>query len=170
MRQSITLTGCGSDIFDDCVEGIQAIHGILKRSHEQSTVDDWGPGRYQEHIAIDMGNRFFTDRHDRGQNETIDFPTSVDPNGVLTQSMGGDFVHLEENEVKYYEIAKIGEETTRYAVTEEFKGYPLNIYIADIKKSIQSKYKQAILWKCKYHFPPFPSKEIGIRCYLFLDP
>jgi hypothetical protein len=68
-----------------------------------------------------MGNRFFTDRHDRGQNETIDFPTSVDPNGVLTKSMGGDFVHLEENEVKYYEIAKIGEETTRYAITEEYK-------------------------------------------------
>lgn len=86
------------------------IHGILKRSHDQKAVEDWGPGMYQRYTTIDMANRYFTDRHDRGDHETVDFTTGVDPNGILAKTMGDDFVHLEENEVKYYEIANAGEE------------------------------------------------------------
>jgi hypothetical protein len=66
-------------------------------------MEEWGPGTYQGSPTIDMANRYFTDRHDMGNEAPVSFQPDVDPRCILQNAMGDQFVHLEENEVYYYE-------------------------------------------------------------------
>ena len=67
-------------------------------------MDDWAPTLFDEYAAIDMGNRYFTDRHNKADHEVIQIPQNVDPEGILQNAMAADFVHLAENQVSYFEL------------------------------------------------------------------
>jgi hypothetical protein len=67
-------------------------------------MEDWVPTQYEDHVAIDMGNRYFTDRHDKADHDVVPFNQNVDPDGILQDAMATDFVHLDENEVVYFEL------------------------------------------------------------------
>jgi hypothetical protein len=53
--------------------------------------------------ALDMGNRYFTDRRDINGDTPISFGTEIDPHNILTNALSNEFVHLQENKVEYYE-------------------------------------------------------------------
>lgn len=50
-----------------------------------------------------MGNRYFMDCRDAGEEEMVSFQDNVDPDGVLQELMGQAFIHTQENEVEYFE-------------------------------------------------------------------
>ena len=64
------------------------------------------PGLFDGHSAIDVGNRYFVDRRDKTDDETVSFEQSVDPDGILAEAMGSEFCHTLENEVKYFELTR----------------------------------------------------------------
>ena len=43
-------------------------------------------------------------------NESIAFNTSIDPDRILEKALGTDFVHISENEVKYFKLICVGVE------------------------------------------------------------
>jgi hypothetical protein len=101
-RQSIILTGFGAERFQTCVNAFQTIFSIFGRTLQDNTIQEWIPTLFDGHVAIDMGNRFFTDRRNQANHEIVPFKQSVDPDGILERAMGTDFVHLRENEVEYF--------------------------------------------------------------------
>jgi hypothetical protein len=110
VRQSITLTALGAPILQDCIKSIIAIQHTFSRLLPPDSMDDWVPAVFDGHAAIDMGNRYFTDRHNSADNESIAFDTGIDPDRILEKALGTDFVHISENEVKYFELICVGVE------------------------------------------------------------
>lgn len=84
------------------------VHHTFMRVLPKNSLEDWCPLMYGDHVAIDMTNRYFTDRHDQPPTDTINFKSCVDPDGILDRLMGDDYIHTSENEVEYYE-AFVGE-------------------------------------------------------------
>jgi hypothetical protein len=105
-KQSIQLTGLGTQTFDDCIKKIREIEALFKRHLPADSLNMWKENNFEGHPAIFSANKFFTDRHDRGCQTTIPFSPNVDPNQVLSKAMGQEFVHLMDNEVSYFEAQK----------------------------------------------------------------
>jgi len=104
MRQSVMLTAFGGASLQACNDNVLSIHRAFSQLLPSSSMDDWVPAQYDEHAAIEMGNRYFTDRNNKANHEAVSFQQSVDPEGILQDAMGADFVHLEENEVVYFQL------------------------------------------------------------------
>ena len=106
MRQSVMLTGLSSPKFDEAITSLYDIQDIFRRTVVSGTLEEWAPSLFQEHISIDIGNRYFTPRKYALQDQQIAFSANIDPHNILSEAMGDQLVHVEENHVEYYEARK----------------------------------------------------------------
>jgi len=107
LRQSLTLTGLNAPTFQKVSENIAAIHELCGRFIGKDSLQDLTAiGGFEEYLAIEMSNRYFTPRRQEtlGVIE-IPFSADVDPHGLLAKGAGTAFIHTEDNEVYYYERA-----------------------------------------------------------------
>jgi hypothetical protein len=113
LRQSVTLTGLSSPKFNDCILSMRAIEDIFRRqtAHGDSDMEVWVPSAFQGHPSIDVGNRYFTPRQHALQDRHTSFSAVIDPDNILSEALGDEFVHTEDNEVEYYEARKEGKGT-----------------------------------------------------------
>jgi hypothetical protein len=100
------LTGLSSPKFNNAVQSIQAIEDIFRRQVVEGNMEVWVPSSFQGHPSIDVGNRYFTPRQHALQDRQISFSQAIDPDNILFEAMGEEFVHTEDNEVEYYEARK----------------------------------------------------------------
>ena len=105
------LTGLSSPKFNDAIRSIRAIEDIFRGQVVDRTLEVWVPSAFQRHPSIDVGNRYFTPRQYAFQDRQISFSAAIDPDNILSEAMGGEFVHTEDNEVEYYEARKEGKGT-----------------------------------------------------------
>lgn len=105
-KQSINLTGLGSPFFDAYIDFIAQVHSIFEHGINGS-LDPWLPDVFEGHTAISLANRFYTNKHDKGQELDLPFGPAIDPHGVLERGKDNLFVHLPENQVKYYKFKKM---------------------------------------------------------------
>ena len=103
------LTGFGADQTEACIEGIQSLFRFFEQALPTDSIEVWSSSLFAGHQAINIGNRYFTDRHDLSNHEMVPFKSSVDPDGILEEAMGTEFVHLRENEVEYFECVDDGQ-------------------------------------------------------------
>jgi hypothetical protein len=103
------LTGFGADQTEACIDGIQSLFRFFEQVLPADSIEVWSPSLFDGHKAIDTGNRFFTDRHNLSNHEMVPFKSSVDPDRILEEAMGTEFVHLRENEVEYFECVDDGQ-------------------------------------------------------------
>lgn len=106
LRQSMMLTGLSSPKFNDAILSIHAIEDIFRRQAVEGNMEVWVPSLFQGHPSIDVGNRYFTPRQHALQDQQISFSQAIDPDNILSDAMGEEFVHTEDNEVEYYEARK----------------------------------------------------------------
>lgn len=107
MRQSVTLTGLSSPLFDDAIASIRAIDDMFRQQVAGGIMELWGLSTFQGYPSIDVGNRYFTPRQHVLQNDRqVSFSPVVDPDHILSMAMGDEFVHTEDNDVEYYEARK----------------------------------------------------------------
>jgi hypothetical protein len=104
LRQAVTLTGFGASNIQACINGIVNIHHTFSRFLPPGSLDDWMPVLFDGHVAINVGNRYFVNRHDKVDDETVFFEQCVNPDGILEEAIGSEFSHTSENEVKYFEL------------------------------------------------------------------
>ena len=71
----------------------------------------WVPSLFQGHQSIDVGNRYFTPYQHALQDHHISFSPATDPDNRLSETMGEEFVHTEDNKVEYYKARKEGRGT-----------------------------------------------------------
>ena len=100
------LTGLSSPKFDEATASIYKIQDMFRQTAVDGTMEEWAPSLFQEHVSIDVGNRYFTPCKYALQDQQIAFSASVDPHNILSEAMGDQFVHVEENHVEYYEARK----------------------------------------------------------------
>lgn len=105
------LTGLSSPKFDDAVLSVQAIGDIFQQRVGDGSMEVWVPSAFQGRPSIDVGNRYFTPSQHALQDRQVSFSPAIDPDNILSEAMGGDFVHTEDNEVEYYEARKEGRGT-----------------------------------------------------------
>lgn len=106
LRQGLLLTGLGGHAFDDVVRNIAQAHGLFKRSLGDRLMDSAVFSLFKGFHAIDMGNRYFTARHETRMEDIVELGVDVDPLGILKKGAGADLVHTEENRVLYFEQQK----------------------------------------------------------------
>ena|ERR1700679_1321631 len=106
MRQSVMLTGLSSPMFDEAIASVYEIQDMFRRTVVNGTMEEWAPSLFQDHVSIDVGNRYFTPRKYALQDQQIAFSATIDPDNILSEAMGDQFVHVDENHVEYYEARK----------------------------------------------------------------
>jgi len=104
------LSGLSSPKFNDAILSVRAIEDIFRQVADRS-MEVWVPSTFQEHSSIDVSNRYFTPRQHALQDRQISFSAVIDPDNILSEALGDEFVHTEDNEVEYYEARKEGKGT-----------------------------------------------------------
>jgi hypothetical protein len=56
---------------------------------------------YKDFSSIEVSNSYFSARKEAPNESHIPFTKELDPKGVLTKAMGTQFIHSEQNVVKY---------------------------------------------------------------------
>jgi hypothetical protein len=103
MRQSVRLTGISTPKFQACTDALQRLHEKLGRHVQDGAMEPLANELHGQHISIEFGNRYFTNRRDDPQSPTIPFNPTVDPNGILSAvSSNDEYFHGPDNEVLYY--------------------------------------------------------------------
>jgi hypothetical protein len=105
------LTGLSLSKFNDAIMSIRAIEDIFRRQVVDRNMEMWVPSAFQGHQSIDVGNQYFTPSQHALQDCHISFSPAIDPDNILSEAMGEEFVHTEDNDVEYYEARKEGRGT-----------------------------------------------------------
>ncbi|KAF7977068.1 hypothetical protein HWV62_4860 [Athelia sp. TMB] len=104
LQQSFTLTGFNNPSFNMAVEGAYSIAESLGRHADNMA--PWYPGRFEECVAVEVCNRLFTRQNNDNPLAAVDIESSIDPHGSLLTLAGGEYVHTEENTVRYFKYLK----------------------------------------------------------------
>jgi hypothetical protein len=103
LRQSVSLTGLGTAYFDEVIDGIK--HVLLAFSRCVA-VDKLAPCNLidirDDCTTIDLSNRYFSLKKDVPDESRVLLTKDIDPKGFLAHAAGKNYVHGENNMVKYY--------------------------------------------------------------------
>ena len=102
----MTLTGLSFPKFNDAILSIHAIEDIFQWLVVERNMEAWVPSSFQGHTSFDVSNWYFTPRQHALQDHHLLFSPSIDLDNILSEAMGDEFVHTEDNEVEYYEAHK----------------------------------------------------------------
>ncbi|KAF8326445.1 hypothetical protein F5887DRAFT_1084538 [Amanita rubescens] len=103
LRQTVTLTGFGTERFEKCIKTIGKIQSIFERHiPEDKLQESTIIGNCDEHLGLHFTNRYFTNKHHEPYAQQIPFTSDIDPSGILAGLVNNNFIHCEQNEVKYY--------------------------------------------------------------------
>ncbi len=72
-------------------------------------------GDQEDFITLTASNRYFTSKRDANTAKELHIHQDIDPHGNLTRLLGTALVHIEENNVSYYErVSSVHADDTRY--------------------------------------------------------
>lgn len=103
MKQSVRITGFGSEHFERAVSSAANIGVFMQESIDIDLVDKWSPVRFQTWSALEFTNRYFVHQNIEGDMIPVEFGDRVDADGLLAQISGDKWVHTEENVVSYFQ-------------------------------------------------------------------
>ncbi|KAF7977179.1 hypothetical protein HWV62_4623 [Athelia sp. TMB] len=106
MKQSIRLTGLGTEHFKSAIDGLANVAIFMGESLERGDIESWTPARYRCWQAIEVSNRYFVHQNSEGDMISVPLTADVDPDGVLAKAAGDDWVHAEDNRVGYFRCAE----------------------------------------------------------------
>ena len=145
---------------------LRAIEDIFRRQVVGRNMEAWVPSGFQGHLSMDVSNRYFTPCQHALQDPHISFNPVIDPDNILSQAMGEEFVHTEDNEVEYYEARKEAGKT-KWVTNGHYDWTKVDSNYADTMKSTPMLYALVILWKHKYPLKEYNWKETEARWPLY---
>ncbi|KAI0346337.1 hypothetical protein BDW22DRAFT_1302883, partial [Trametopsis cervina] len=120
-KQSVVLTGLGSDRFDDCGRAVMEIHSYFSTVLPPDTLLPWNIIRDEGNICLEFANRYFASMDlSMPEQQAIEFSKATDPNRVL-ENLASDLIHTDDNEVLYFE---------RFSTAEPLYVYISQVYVA----------------------------------------
>ncbi|TFK61187.1 hypothetical protein BDN72DRAFT_904311 [Pluteus cervinus] len=104
LRQSVTLTGLSTDVFEAAVDRSQEVYNKFQRFFPENQLLPWGAMNctITDGRTLTFSNRYFTRRQEAPTIRAIPFTYDVDPKRLLTQLVTGHLFHSSDNEVSYY--------------------------------------------------------------------
>ena len=99
MRQSVSLTGLGTERFKSNMTSINNIQLAFMREFEDNALSS----SYGSSESIDISNRYFVTRTKAPDASPVEFHPSIDPTGELRRLASIYFIHTEDNQVQYFE-------------------------------------------------------------------
>ncbi len=101
-KQSLVLTGLGSEEFDNCVRAVIQFHSRFASHLPSDTLQPWSPIKDDEHLCLELSNRYYTPDNLVSQYEEASVSDTIDPMGLL-RAKGNGLRHTEDNDVLYFE-------------------------------------------------------------------
>jgi hypothetical protein len=103
LRQSISLGGMGTPLFEASIENMIQGYGILARNVPSTHLVPHGIIETIDGTSsLNFVNRYFTPKRDAPSARAVPFTREIDPHGILTATGGETYIHTEENVVNYY--------------------------------------------------------------------
>ena len=103
LRQSVTLTGFGTETFEKGIKALNEVHALFDRHIPENKLGECTIiDKCDEHLGIHLTNRYFTSRRESPTEPHIPFASDVDPMGYLANLVGGTYFQSEQNIVKHY--------------------------------------------------------------------
>ena len=103
-RQSIVLTGLGSEGFERAARAVLQIHTLFSSTLPEDSLLPWKPIRDSGYICLEFSNRYFKGKDD-GDATVLPLGRKIDPYDLL-RSKCQSAEHTEDNVVLYYERKK----------------------------------------------------------------
>ncbi|KAK0477528.1 hypothetical protein IW261DRAFT_1565805 [Armillaria novae-zelandiae] len=128
LSQYIQLSGMGSTEFDNTIVALKGLQQLGEREFQEGEVKEWTQLTMQGQDTIKFLNHYFMPCSQTIEGDSIPFPIDVDPNGVLQRLAGMQWIHAEDNEVRYYRGVMNGGKK-RYIVAK-----PQTFRVGDIVK------------------------------------
>lgn len=101
LRQSVTITGLGTDAFTDAINAGRDIHRLFDRWFPEGKLEDWVSDTST--CEISAANRYFTPKDEVPPGEChVAFGKQADPQGILEDMAKEGYVHTEDNVVQYF--------------------------------------------------------------------
>ncbi|KZT09038.1 uncharacterized protein LAESUDRAFT_605086, partial [Laetiporus sulphureus 93-53] len=102
VHQAVTLT-VGLKPFDDYLRGALSIHQLCSENQSGLTLQPWQSENWNDSVSMQFSNRFFTSKRNLHNGPTLSLPVNVDPFSISMCHQGQDCLHLQDNQVGYYE-------------------------------------------------------------------
>ncbi|KAL0951864.1 hypothetical protein HGRIS_008524 [Hohenbuehelia grisea] len=105
LKQGVTVTGLGTQQFDDAMNGITYVMSIFARSAEDGNIlpsDGFNLG--DNPSTLDVTNRYLTPVHERQPgDQSLTLAKEIDPLSTLNRFISeGEYVYGEDNQVLYF--------------------------------------------------------------------
>ena len=118
LRQSVSLTGLGTSLFDTAIDGLADVYAAYSEFISLPKLAPCGiVDEYDRFTTIELSNRYLTSKRTTPTHEHIPFNPDVDPQGLLTSAAGNAYIHTEHNVVKYYESVREHQNKIRWVKT-----------------------------------------------------
>ena len=104
MRQSVSITGLQSSIFEKIIHTIAEINAAFDRAVGTEKLEECQIiTSYKQMSALEVSNRYFTPRKDIAEGDELTLSADIDPHGYFVNAAGSTLCHTEENTVLYFE-------------------------------------------------------------------
>ncbi|PBK84469.1 hypothetical protein ARMGADRAFT_1088476 [Armillaria gallica] len=104
LRQSVSITGLGTNPFNNAMEAIASVYAtFIRQLGQDQLVPIQFMSTYKEFPSIDISNRYFSRRDQTPSEAEIEFGEIVDPLDILGKLHGQVYCHSVDNSVAYYE-------------------------------------------------------------------
>ncbi|KAL0572248.1 hypothetical protein V5O48_009710, partial [Marasmius crinis-equi] len=111
MSQQIILTGLGTSLFGNAMEGIKAVEKQFRRNFDDEEMEAHNIfGTSDGFLTIELSNRYVTSVHATNGLPPVELGTDIDPKGYLAKAMGDKYIRTEENIVQFFELNDQGDD------------------------------------------------------------
>ncbi|KAF7968166.1 hypothetical protein HWV62_31706 [Athelia sp. TMB] len=114
MKQSIRLTGFGCKQFQQAVNSAANLVAFMGQNMDDGSIEQWAPVRFQAWPALEFSNRYFVHQNTEGDMVPVAYSENMDPDGVLAEMAGEDWVHTADNQVSFYKRDAVSDEKPRF--------------------------------------------------------
>ena len=116
LRQSVSITGLQSSIFDKIIQTVTEIHAVLGRTVGIENFEECQIiTSYKGMSALQLSNRYFTPREDMAEENQLVLSTDIDPFGYLAKAAGMTLCYTDENAVQYFERQGTNNDNYRFS-------------------------------------------------------
>jgi len=105
-QQSIQLAGIGISEFDSYISAIINIHQLFSGQYHKDGLLPWRPQKDHGFHVLEFTNRYFSPREFCDSEDSLPFGKHVDPYRILSNGVNNNFLHVEDNQVLYFEYGK----------------------------------------------------------------
>jgi hypothetical protein len=136
LRQSVSITGLQSSIFEKIIHTVAEIHIAFSRAVGTENLEECQIiTSYKEMSALELSNRYFTPHEDIAEGDELTLSADVDPYGYLANAAGTTLCHTEENAVLYFERQGSNDDNYKLSLVIDNSLYITHIFFnADIHR------------------------------------